>query len=215
MKTILCYGDSNTWGWNPATLSRYGRDERWPGVLRNQLGDGYLIIEEGQNGRTTVWDDPVERHNNGATYLPPCLESHHPLDLVVIMLGSNDLKMRYSVPACDIAQSAGVLVDIVQKSAFGPDGGPPEVLLMAPPPLAKLSDFAEMLEGGTGKSLKLGAYYQQVAEEYGCHFLNTADFIVSSDLDGIHLDAGEQEKLGKAVATKVRNLFQNSGGQQT
>ncbi len=207
MKTILCFGDSNTWGWNPSTLSRYGRDERWPGVLRTQLGAGYLIIEEGQNGRTTVWDDPVERHKNGATYLPPCLESHHPLDLVVIMLGTNDLKLRYSVPACDIAQSVGVLVDIVQKSGFGPDGGPPQVLLMAPPPLAKLTEFAEMLEGGTEKALKLGPYYQVVADEYGCHFLNTADYIVSSDLDGVHLDTSEQEKLGKAVAAKVRTIF--------
>ena len=207
MKTILCFGDSNTWGWNPSTLSRYGRDERWPGVLRTQLGAGYVIIEEGQNGRTTVWDDPVERHKNGATYLPPCLESHHPLDLVVIMLGTNDLKLRYSVPACDIAQSVGVLVDIVQKSGFGPDGGPPQVLLMAPPPLAKLTEFAEMLEGGTEKALKLGPYYQVVADEYGCHFLNTADYIVCSDLDGVHLDASEQEKLGKAVAEKVRTLL--------
>ncbi len=79
---------------------------------------------------------------------------------------------------------------------------------MAPPPLARLSDFAEMLTGATEKALKFGAYYQQVAEEYDCHFLNTANFIVSSDLDGVHLDASEHEKLGKAVATKVRNIFE-------
>jgi lysophospholipase L1-like esterase len=207
MKTILCFGDSNTWGWNPATLSRYGRDERWTGVLRNQLGEGYLIIEEGQNGRTTVWDDPIEGHKNGAAYLPACLESHHPLDLVIIMLGSNDLKTRFSVPACDIAASAGVLVDIAQKSGFGPDDGPPQVLLMAPPPLARLSDFAEMFEGSVEKSRLLGPRYRQIAEEYGCHFLDTGQIIVSSDVDGVHLDPGEHEKLGKAVAAKVRNIF--------
>jgi len=207
MKTILCFGDSNTWGWNPATLSRYGRDERWTGVLRNQLGEGYLIIEEGQNGRTTVWDDPDEGHKNGAAYLPACLESHHPLDLVIIMLGSNDLKTRFSVPACDIAASAGVLVDIAQKSGFGPDDGPPQVLLMAPPPLARLSDFAEMFEGSVEKSRLLGPRYRQIAEEYGCHFLDTGQIIVSSDVDGVHLDPGEHEKLGKAVAAKVRNIF--------
>jgi len=207
MKTILCFGDSNTWGWNPATLSRYGRDERWTGVLRNQLGEDYLIIEDGQNGRTTVWDDPIEGHKNGAAYLPACLESHHPLDLVIIMLGSNDLKTRFSVPACDIAASAGVLVDIAQKSGFGPDDGPPQVLLMAPPPLARLSDFAEMFEGSVEKSRLLGPRYRQIAEEYGCHFLDTGQIIVSSDVDGVHLDPGEHEKLGKAVAAKVRNIF--------
>jgi lysophospholipase L1-like esterase len=68
---------------------------------------------------------------------------------------------------------------------------------------------------GGSAALKFGAYYQQVAEEYGCHFLNTADYIVSSDLDGVHLDASEHEKLGKAVASKVRNIFQISGGNQT
>jgi len=207
MKTILCFGDSNTWGWNPVTQSRYGRDERWPGVLRNTLGEGYLVIEEGQNGRTTVWDDPVERHKNGAAYLPPCLESHYPLDLVIIMLGTNDLKMRFSVPACDIAQSAGVLVDIVQKSAFGPDGAAPQVLLLAPPPLTRLSDFAEMLEGGVEKSRLFGLYYRQVAEEHNCHFLDAGQIVVSSDVDGVHLDPGEHEKLGEAVAAKVIEIF--------
>lgn len=209
MKTILCFGDSNTWGWNPVAQARYGRDVRWTGVLRNRLGEGYLVIEEGQNGRTTVWDDPVERHKNGAAYLPPCLESHQPLDLVVIMLGSNDLKMRFSVPAYDIAHSAGVLVDIVQKSPFGPDGGPPQVLLLAPPPLVRLSDFAEMFgEDATEKSRLLGTHYQQIADEYGCHFLDTGQIIVSSAVDGVHLDPGEHEKLGKAVAAKVRNILE-------
>ncbi len=207
MKTILCFGDSNTWGWNPATMARYGRAERWTGVLRNQLGEGFLIIEEGQNGRTTVWDDPVERHKNGASYLPPCLESHKPLDVVVIMLGTNDLKMRFSVPGIDIARSVGVLVDIVQKSASGPDDGAPQVLLLAPPPLARLSDFAEMLEGGAEKSRQLAPYYAQTAQDYGCHFLDAGQIIVSSDLDGVHLDSSEHEKLGKAVAEKVSAML--------
>ncbi|MCO6451647.1 MAG: SGNH/GDSL hydrolase family protein [Caldilineales bacterium] len=207
MKSILCFGDSNTWGWNPVTQDRYGRDERWAGVLRNHLGEGYHVIEEGQNGRTTVWDDPVERHKNGSVYLPPCLESHKPLDLVIIMLGTNDLKMRFSIPACDIARSAGVLVDIVQKSGSGLNSGSPEVLLIAPPPLAKLTDFAEMLEGGTEKSHKLGEYYRQTATEYGCHFLDAGKVIVSSDLDGVHFDLGEHKKLGEAVAAKVKEIL--------
>jgi lysophospholipase L1-like esterase len=130
VKTILCYGDSNTWGYNPATGERFSRDERWPGVLRQELGEGYEIIEEGLCGRTTVWDDPIEGYKSGKEYLIPCLETHKPIDLVVIMLGTNDLKRRFSLSALDIANGAGVLVDIVLKSSAGPDEGAPKVLVL-------------------------------------------------------------------------------------
>ena len=206
MKTVLCYGDSNTWGHNPATGERYSREERWPGVLRQELGEGYLVIEEGLNGRTTVWDDPIEGYKNGKEYLIPCLETHKPIDLVVIMLGTNDLKKRFSVSAYDIANGAGVLVDIVQKSATGPGDSTPQVLLSAPPPVTKLTEFAEMFEGAETKSEKFSAHYERVAEQYRCAFLDTWEVIVSSDLDGIHFEAGEHQKLGKAVATLVRKI---------
>ena len=207
MKTILCYGDSNTWGYNPATTERSSRDERWTGILRRELDDGYLVIEEGLNGRTTVWDDPIEGYKNGKEYLIPCLETHKPLDLVIIMLGTNDLKVRFSVSAFDIANSAGVLVDIVQKSKTGRSNGCPGVLLMAPPPVSKLTDFAEMFEGAEAKSRKFSDHYRRVAEEYRCEFLDTSKIIVSSDLDGIHFEPNEHEKLGKAVAVAVREIF--------
>jgi lysophospholipase L1-like esterase len=208
MKTILCYGDSNTWGSNPITQDRYGRDERWPGVLRQELGDGYHIVEEGLNGRTTVWDDPIEGYKNGKDYLIPCLETHRPIDLVTIMLGTNDLKIRFSVSAYDIADSAGVLVDIVQRSNAGPDGGAPQVLLMAPPPVGKLTEFAEMFEGAESKSRKLAQHYHRVAEAYGCELLDTSEIIVSSDIDGIHLELSEHQKLGQAVAARIQRIFE-------
>lgn len=125
MKAVLCYGDSNTWGYDPATQTRFSREVRWTGVLREELGEGYLVIEEGLNGRTTVWDDPIELDKNGATYLRPCIQSHKPFDLIVIMLGTNDLKTRFWLPAYDIAAGAGVLVDIVKKSDAGIDGKAP------------------------------------------------------------------------------------------
>ncbi len=207
MKTILCYGDSNTWGYNAATKSRFSRDERWPGVFRQELGDGYLVIEEGLNGRTTVWDDPIEGYKNGKEYLIPCLETHKPLDLVVIMLGTNDLKKRFSLSAYDIAEGAGVLAHLVQRSYAGPNEGAPQVLLIAPPPVARLSDYAEMFEGCEAKSRKLGEQYRRVADEYGCHFLNAGSIIVSTELDGIHLDLSEHHKLGRAVAGQVREIL--------
>ena len=205
-KTILCYGDSNTWGWNPATQSRYVRHERWPGVLRQELGEGYLVIEEGLNGRTTVWDDPIEGYKNGKEYLIPCLETHKPIDLVIIMLGTNDLKARFSVPACDVAAGAGVLVDIVAKSETGPGDDAPQVLLIAPPPIAKLSEFAEMFLGGTDKSKMLSHHFRLVAEEHGCALLDASEVIASSDVDGIHFDLSEHRKLGRAVAARVRQM---------
>ena len=130
-----------------------------------------------------------------------------PLDLVIILLGTNDLKMRFSVSAFDIANSAGVLVQIVQKSETGPNGGPPQVLLLAPPPVTKLTDFAEMFEGAEIKSERLAEHYARVAQERGCAFLDTGQVIVSSDLDGIHLEASEHAKLGIAVVAKVRKLL--------
>jgi len=207
MKTVVCYGDSNTWGYNPATQTRFDQNTRWAGVLRNQLGADYWVIEEGLNGRTTVWSDPVEGyHKNGKDYLLPCLESHKPIDLVVIMLGTNDLKKRFSVPASDIAASAGVLVKLIQQSDTGPDDKAPQVLLLAPPPVAKLTEFAFMFEGSEEKSKHLGHWYRQIAQELGCEFLDTATVIVSSPLDGIHFEAEEHRKLGEAVATLVRRI---------
>jgi lysophospholipase L1-like esterase len=208
MKIVLCYGDSNTWGYNPITGKRFSRDERWTGVLRQKLGAEYHVIEEGLNGRTTVWDDPIEGYKNGKEYLIPCLQSHRPIDLVVIMLGTNDLKKRFSVSAYDIANAAGVLVDVVQRSDAGPEGHPPKVLLMAPPPVGKLTEFAEMFEDAEVKSRKFSEYYRRVAEEYGCMLLDTSEVIVSSDLDGIHFEAGEHQKLGEAVAALVKNFFE-------
>jgi lysophospholipase L1-like esterase len=207
MKKILCYGDSNTWGYSPRAGERFPQDVRWTGVLSDELGDGYEVIEEGLNGRTTVWDDPIEGYRNGKTYLIPCLESHQPMDLVVIMLGTNELKMRFSLSVYDIAEGVRVLVDIVQKSEAGRDGGPPKLLLMAPPPIAKLTEFAEMFEGAEAKSKKFAEHYRRIAEEQGCEFFDTSEVIISSDIDGIHFEAGEHQKLGKAVAELVRKIL--------
>jgi lysophospholipase L1-like esterase len=208
MKTILCYGDSNTHGTAPmlrlADGRRFGYDERWTGVLRNELGAGYRVIEEGLGGRTTVRDDPVEgAHKNGKTYLLPCLESHAPLDLIVLMLGTNDLKKRFSTNAFEVAAGAETLVKIIQSSAAGVDGRAPKVLLMCPPPLARLDIFAGMFEGGDITSRGLAPYYAQVAKNYGCAFLDVGTVITTSDVDGVHFDLSAHTTLGQAVAAKV------------
>ena len=209
MKTVLCYGDSNTWGYNPVTEERYPLAERWTSVLARELGPDYLVIPEGLNGRTTVWPDPWEgEHKSGKTYLIACLESHYPIDLVVMMLGTNDLKHRFGLSAWDIARGAQTLVEMIQRSEFGPDGGAPDVLLIAPPSTCvQGTRFEEMFTGADVTSPGLAAQYQRVAGELGCSFLDAGRVIVSSKLDGIHLDLSELPKLGKAVATAVKEIL--------
>jgi len=207
MKRILCYGDSNTWGYNPVTQDRFDKYERWTGQLSRVLGGDYDVIEEGLNGRTTVWDDPIEGYRNGYDYLIPCLESHKPLDMVIISLGVNDLKMRFSLSAYDIAEGVRVLAQVVQKGNAGIMNGTPQILLLSPPLLGKLSAYAEMFERAEAKSRKLAEHYSRVAAELGCSFLDSSTVIVASDLDGVHFEQNEHAKLGQAVAIKVRELI--------
>ncbi len=205
MKTVLCYGDSNTWGADPSgQVARLGEGIRWPSVLRAALGPDYWVIEEGLSGRTTVFDDPIEgRHKNGLTYLVPCLESHRPLDVVVLMLGTNDLKYRLGLGPDDIARGAEVLVQTIKQSGCGPDGRTPTILLIAPPPISTLKHLSEMFAGAAAKSQELGRFYAEVAQRQNVAFLNAGDVIVSSPLDGIHFEASEHAKLGAAVAAQL------------
>jgi lysophospholipase L1-like esterase len=207
MKTILCYGDSNTWGYNAEDAGRFPPEVRWPGVMRAALGEGHTVIEEGLNGRTTVWDDPIEGYKNGKEYLIPCIETHRPLDLAIIALGINDLKQRFSVSAWDIAAGAGVLADIVLRSQAGPGGSAPQVLLVAPPVVGTLTAFAEMFAGAPEKSRRLGEHFRRVADERGVALLDAAQVVTTTDLDGIHLAPEEHRKLGEAAALGVRRIL--------
>jgi lysophospholipase L1-like esterase len=207
VKSVLCYGDSNTWGYEPASGERFPEDVRWPGVLARELGSEFRVIEEGLNARTTVRDDPVEEYKNGKDYLRPCLESHRPLDLVIVALGVNDLKARFFASASDAADGAGILVAIAQRSGAGPGGNPPAVLLVAPPSVGRLTELAEMFAGAEEKSKGFARQYRRVAEKYGCELLDAGELVRSSDLDGIHLEVDEHCKLGEAVATRVKEIL--------
>ncbi|MCC7146918.1 MAG: SGNH/GDSL hydrolase family protein [Phycisphaeraceae bacterium] len=207
MKTILCYGDSNTWGFDPKTGWRYPMDVRWPSVMRKELGAEYWVVEEGLCGRTTVWDDPIEGDRNGKKHLASNLESHCPLDLVTIMLGTNDLKTRFSLSAHDIARGAAVLVRMVQGAVYRAKDAPPKVLLIAPPVVAEKCNTYEAWLNSFDKSSKFGSYYAAVAKECGCGFLDAGQVVKSSQVDGVHLDAGEHAKLGLAVTNKVREML--------
>ena len=123
-----------------------------------------------------------------------------------MMLGTNDLKNRFAVSAYDIANSIAVLMDIISKSNAGMDGCKPKILLMCPPPVGKISEFADAFIGAEKKSLDLGKYYKAVAEKFDCEYIDTSDYIVSSNIDGIHLEASEHKKLGIAVAEKIKSM---------
>ncbi len=205
---ILCYGDSNTWGHIPVTAGRYPRSARWPGVMAERLGSRFAVIEEGQCGRTTVWDDPLEGDKNGLRYLPACLESHMPLDMVILMLGTNDLKARFSLTALDIALGAERLVQVILKSGCGVSGHPPAILLAAPPPINPLDDVgAEMFFGGREKSAFLARRYAAVAEKWGCQFLDVGTVIAVDPADGVHYSEQSHRLLGEAMADRVSSRF--------
>jgi len=205
---ILCYGDSNTWGYIPVSGGRYPRAVRWAGVMAERLGAGFQVIEEGQSGRTTVRDDPLEEHRNGMRYLPACLLSHKPLDLVILMLGTNDLKARFSLLASDIALGAERLIQVIRSSECGPGGKAPAILLAAPPPIAP-NEADEMFLGGKLKSASLARRYAEVAERAGCAFLDVGRVVAVDVADGIHYSAESHKQLGLAMAERVRRLLLN------
>lgn len=198
---ILCYGDSNTRGSIPCTFhERYPRSIRWPGRLQSILGAHYHVIEEGLGGRTTNLEDPEEEGRNGKASLLPCLRSHRPVDLVILMLGTNDLKAMFSASAQLIAQNAGELVRIIQTSQAGRESGNPLVLLVAPPPLSELSQFKNEFAGGEEKSRLFRDLYRQQAEVLGCLFLDAGEFVISSKLDGIHWEESGHLRFAQALA---------------
>ena len=176
-------------------------------MLRQQLGARYTVIEEGLNGRTTNLDDIIEEDRNGRTYLPGCLESHRPFDLITIMLGTNDLKTRFNRGASDIAISAAGLGRLALRSACGIDGRAPEVLLIAPPPVIEVAGFDGMLAGAAEKSKEFAERYQFFAERYGLHFMDAGAVITSSPIDGVHFEADEHARLGKAVASRIQEIL--------
>ena len=206
MPTVLCFGDSNTWGYDPAEPGRrYPRDVRWPGRLARALGDGWWVIEEGLNGRTTTLDNPTSPGRNGLTYLLPCLHSHAPLDVVVIFLGTNDLADRYSMPPCDVASAAGWLVEVARTSGAGPGETAPQVLLVCPPPFSP-TDPEGSYAGSPAKSVTLGRWFAETAALVGCPLLDLAGIARYSELDGIHLDEAGHAAVAAAVEERLRAL---------
>ena len=207
VRTLLCYGDSNTWGHNPLDMTRLPYEVRWPTVLQKRLGSQYLVIPEGLNGRTTVFDDPLAPHRSGIAFLPMVLESHAPIDLVILMLGTNDVKSYFGASGEQSALGLRRLVMAVLGSEAGPEGRAPELLVVAPVPLSPFDE--QMLphfapeEEAIAKSQDLASAYRPVAEEFGVSFFDAASVVPAAGIDGVHLDEKGHFKLGEALGNWV------------
>ena len=214
MKTILCYGDSNTYGYDPGNGLRYPENVRWTGVLKNLLKSSYNVIEEGCNGRTTVFDDPVEGWKNGLDYLKPCLNSHKPIDLVILMLGSNDLKRCFHAQASDSANGAGVLIDTIKEFLEVKQGYIPDIILVSPPligPDIDLSPFRFSFDiSAVKRSADFSKEFLRVANEKGCIFFDAAQVAKASELDSLHLSPESHRTLANALSEVVKDHFEKA-----
>lgn len=210
MKTVLCYGDSNTYGFNPSNGFRYPENVRWTGRLGFALGDGYKIIEEGCNGRTTVFDDPLEGWKNGLGYLRPCLNSHKPVDIVILMLGSNDLKETFHASAQQIAEGAATLVEVIQDFTAEKQGFVPYIILVSPPEIGegicRSPFYGSFSEEAVGRSREFPQWYRMVAQRHRCIFFDAAKHIQPSQEDSLHLPPEGHAKLAEELAKVVREL---------
>ena len=207
MPRVLCFGDSNTFGTGPmAALSSdpvFSKDERWAGVMAAELGNGFDVVVEGLPGRTSVFDDPIEgAYRNGLRSMRAILESHRPIDLLTICLGTNDLKQRFSLGPQDVALGVARLVreamslDVVAKT-----------LVVCPPPVRECGDLAEIFAGAEARCVGLPAQMERFAIENGAAFLDAGAHIEVDGLDGVHWSAASHAKLGGVMAAKVAEML--------
>lgn len=211
MKRILCFGDSNTYGYDPRG-GRYSEDERWPMRLSAALGEGFSVVEEGFGGRTCVYDDPIEGgYKSGASYLPPCLMSHNPLDLVILMLGTNDAKRRFGLTPVTIGEGLAQLVRLIRLYGQDAGGQPPAVLIVAPAPVEPPVLNTRMAESFGEHALEvtrgLAAEYARLARLMRCAFFDAAPVAEVSPIDGVHLSRRGHARLAEALAGQVCQIL--------
>ena len=206
---ILCFGDSNTFGTNPSG-GRWPRDQRWPGILQERLGNGFYVIGEGLGGRTAAAEDFLEGDKNGRRHLPVALRSHRPLDLVILMLGTNDLKHRFGLLPWDIAAGVAQLGRMVETYDYGPYYPIPRVMLVSPILIGsgiENSPFPGFSADAADASMRLAPLYRAQAEAHGWLYLDAACAAGPSSLDRLHMEADGHCALADAVEAIIRGHF--------
>ena len=210
-KRILCYGDSNTYGYIP-TGGRYDENTRWPMRMQRLLGESYAIIEEGFNGRTCVFDDPVEGgFKSGVQYLPPCLMTHNPLDAVLIMLGTNDTKVRFGMTPMTIGQSMMQLVRTAKQYAVNEAGEVSHIVIVAPPLILDNLMQTRHAECFGPQAIAVSAglprELRRISKLMRCAFFDASPYAEVSPLDAVHMTAQGHLRLGEAMADKIRSFL--------
>jgi lysophospholipase L1-like esterase len=210
MKSILAFGDSLTWGFEAGTFQRHAFEHRWPNALAKGLNGKARVIEEGLNGRTTVFPDPTATpERNGAVALPMLLETHQPLDLVIIMLGTNDIKYANRCRAFDASMGMERLIKLTKAHSFI-DGFPkPDILIMSPPALCKTADewFNDLWGHAIEESKLFAQHYARVAKDQDVHFFDAGSVVKTDPTDGGHLTAAETKTLGEALVPVVKGIL--------
>lgn len=210
-KRIVCFGDSNTWGYNAETLDRFPEEVRWTSLLGEMLGDEYQVVEEGLSGRTSVIDDPLFEGLNGYTYIHPCLMSHSPIELVIIMLGTNDTKQRFNLTSYNIAQGITRLAIKARNTLAGIKGSNPKVLVIAPPPIGKgyyQTDVCKSMGLECDrKSEELADYLDELLKAQEIDFLRTKGIVHMNEIDYMHLDEAGHKQLSKLVFHKLKSIL--------
>lgn len=203
---ILCYGDSNTWGADPFEDRRFGPSERWTGILQSRLGTEFEIIEEGLCGRTFKAIEPEKEYRSGITHLTAILHTHSPINYVIVMLGTNDLKSTFQLSSQTIAHHLEETVRLIQESGTGPSESEPEILIVCPAPVLNPEsiDLDHRLEHAPKQSLELHGLFQAVAKRMSCSYLNAGDFISLEKTDGYHLDITHHTALAHKIADHIK-----------
>ncbi|MBE9638498.1 SGNH/GDSL hydrolase family protein [Salipiger mangrovisoli] len=208
MARILCYGDSLTWGHDPDNGAlRHAFDDLWPSVLAGAL-PGVTVLADGVGGRTTSFDDhaaPCDR--NAVRTLPVALAAHMPLDVVVIMLGTNDLKPKFGGMALSAQQGMRRLIELIRGFPYKPARAQPQVLIVAPPLCIGPAEGALDSPVRAAQSALFAPLYAALAEEMGVAFFDAGTVAQASSVDGIHLDAANTRAIGAALAEPVRALL--------
>ena len=208
MKQILVYSDSLTWGIIPDTRNRLSFGDRWPGAMENILNDKertYRVIENCLNGRRTAWDDPFKPGRNGLQGIEQVIEMHSPLELVVLMLGTNDFQSMHDHNAWHSAQGIRSLIASIRQAPIEPGMPVPQILLVVPPLIhTPKGPIAPKFKGGENKCLGIAQEYKVVADEMDCLYFDSESVTSSSTVDGIHLDKEQHKVLGVALAEKIK-----------
>ncbi len=209
-KHILCFGDSNTHGFRAEDLGRFSEEERWTHLLQKKLGEDYLVIEEGLSGRTTSFEDPLQEGLSGVSYIMPCLLTHKPISLLVVMLGTNDTKERFGAsPACIALGLKRLLQKAISTDCWESE---PNILIVTPKNIEKEYEntfvASTMGKGCAEKSQQLAKEYETIAELLGCHFMDANDFVTAyNKLDFMHLTAEGHRELADALEKKIQEIF--------